>query len=348
MKPDIRPAQPDEQAVHSPELMRLVELARAQPLPPTRQSADALHAAFLAARGAQRRRLGALAGLAVAAALAALALARLDLGLSQGTGPTGHVAEHMAPGTAPLQPLGPVLAAGVRVVAASDDTPSPTVLGGWEVGLAPGRYTVEVDEHPGPELLRARASGGTVELHHGRVQVVVGAARTEVALQHGVGTWVAKDGARSALRPASAADPDPTATPPAAAASDAADPDPTAAPPAAAADRDADATNPARDPAVDVNALARRAEALLTDGKREAAIKLLTQIVSAHAQHPAARGALLDLGPLLRAAGRVDEARCAYRLYLERYPGKPQLADQVAKALARLGDGPDCRGLKPR
>ena len=81
---------------------------------------------------------------------------------------------------------GPVLAAGVRVVA-DDDTPSPTVLGPWEVGLAPGRYAVDVDDHPGPELLRARSPGGSVELHHGRVEIVVAAASTTADASEEVG-----------------------------------------------------------------------------------------------------------------------------------------------------------------
>ena len=75
---------------------------------------------------------------------------------------------------------------------------------------------------------------------------------------------------------------------------------------------------------------------------------MLTQITRLHAHEPAARAALLDLAPLLKAAGRVDEARCAYRLYLERYPARAQLADDVRKALDRLGDGPACDGLDPR
>ncbi len=324
MKPDIRPAQSDEPAVHSPELRRLVALAQDRPAPRSRLDADAIHAAYLAARAGQRRRLAGLAGLAVAAALAGVVVSRLDLGLSRETGPIGHVAENMAPGpglVTPVQPLGPVLAAGVRVVAVAADTPSPTVLGAWDVGLADGRYVLEVDEHAGPEVLRARSAGGTVELRHGRVQVVVGAARVEATLEHGVGEWVAQDGAREPLMSPAAVEPSEPS-------------EPTAGTPI--------------DEPVDVSALARRAERLLTAGKREPAIKLLTQIVTTHPEHPTARGALLDLGPLLKASGRTDEARCAYRLYLERYPGKRQLADQVEKALNRLGDGPACRGLKPR
>ncbi len=320
----------DQPAVSNPQLRVLVELARSQSLPVRRPDPATLHAAFLAARQARRRRIGAYVGLALAAALAALVLVRLDVfrgdlrseaDLSMSTGPGGHVAQdmHVGPGERATTPAPPVagaatLTATARVVADSADTPSPTVLGAWEVALGSGHYSVEVDEHTGSEALQLRAHDGVLELHHGRVLMIVGAAHTEVALQHGVGVWIAPDGHREPL----------TAT------TEALAPAPIAG-----------AVVP------DVSALARRAEELLTAGKRDAAIKQLSQIVTVYPQHPTARAALLDLAPLLGAVGRVDEARCAYRLYLARYPGKQQLADQVAKALARLGEGGSCRGLKP-
>jgi hypothetical protein len=314
--------EPDPSVVTSAALRHLVELARSQPVPRPRRDAAALHAAFLVARQARRRRVGAYVGLALAAALAALVVARLDLfagdkDMSIRTGPMDHVAEDMRPRPVelPLAPpaAAPTLTAAARVIADSDATPSPTVLGAWEVALAPGRYNIEVDEHPGAEALLLRAPDGALELHHGRVLMIVGASHTEVALQTGVGVWVAADGRRDALSPAPAAALAPsTAT-----------------------------------PAPDVSALARHAEDLLAAGKRDAAIKQLTQIVTVYPQHPAARAALLDLAPLLGTVGRADESRCAYRLYLARYPGKLQLADQVEKALVRLGEGRGCRGLKP-
>lgn len=330
MKPDIH--HHAEPAVHTPELRALVDLARAQPpRPAPADEFERLHRGVAAARQAQTRRYAAFGGLALAAGLAALALTRLDLGMSDRAGPSGHVAQDMsqvpAAHEAAVRPLGPVLADGVRVVAAADETPTPTVLGPWEVGLAPGRYEVEVADHPGPELLRARSAGGTVELHHGRVEIVVAGSATTATLREGVATWIAPDGARSQL------------TAPAAVATD------------VATGTDATTTDvtPPNSPAEpDVRLLARRAEDLLTAGKRDPAIKVLTQIVTQHPHEPAARGALLDLAPLLKAAGRVDEARCAYQLYLGRYAGKAQLADEVQKALGRLGEGPACRGLKPR
>jgi hypothetical protein len=309
MKPDIRPAMADEPAVHSPQLRALIELARAAPPPPLRVDAERVHAGFLAARRSRRVRvLTVLGGVGLAAALALLAL-RLDRGLLQSSGPEGHVAQDMSasPGEQQLTPRGPVLAPGVRVVA-DGDAPSPTVLGPWEVGLAPGRYAAEVDDHPGPEQLRARSPGGSVELHHGRVEIVVAATGTVATLRHGVATWVAPDNTRQQLS----------------------------------------VDHPADHPADDgPRALVRRADSLRASDPAAAAA-LLRRVAREHPDDPLARGALLDLAGLLKQLARPDEARCAYRLYLDRHPGAPHLAGDVEKALARLGPGPACDGLDPR
>ncbi len=322
MKPDIRPPAADEPAVHSPQLRALVELARAATPPPLRVDADRVHAGTLAARHVRARNsriIGIIGGLILAAAALALIALRLDLGLSQSTGPAGHVAQDMsqAPAEQGAVPRGPVLAAGVRVVA-DDDTPSPTVLGPWEVGLAPGRYAVDVDDHPGPELLRARSPGGSVELHHGRVEIVVAAASTTATLREGVATWIAPDDTRRALTPDLATTTNTTPT--------------TTTDPADASPRD----------------LVRRADSLRAAGQHAAAAALLRRVVDEHPQDPLARAALLDLAHLLKELSRTDEARCAYRLHLERHPGAPHLAAEVEKALTRLGPGPACDGLTPR
>jgi hypothetical protein len=301
----------DEPAVTSPELQRLVDAARDVPLPPLRVDADAVFRGYTTAKQGQRR-VGAAAACLLAAGVAAFVLTRPAPAPAPSTGPSGQVAQHMAPGPdAPrtVVPRPPVLADPIHIVA-EGDTPSPTVLGPWSVGLAPGSYAVEVEDHPGDDVLRARSAGGTVELHHGRVQILVGADHTEAQLVEGVATWVAPLGER---RPLTKAEPVPSDTP--------------AAP--------------------DASELARRAEAQLTAGKRDAAIKLLSQLVTQHAHHPAARSALIDLAGLLKGDGRTDEARCAYRLWLARY-AHAQLEGDVQKALDRLGDGPACRGLRPR
>jgi len=310
MTASIRPPPHDEPAVTSPELQRLVDLARDQHAPPSRASADAVFAGFTAAR--RRQKSYAIAGGLLAAGLAALALTRLDVSATQTTGPSGQVAEFTAPAQdtpRTARPVPPRLATQIHIVP-EGDTPTPTVLGPWSVGLAPGTYAVEVEDHPGDDVLRARSAGGSVELHHGRVHIMVGADHTEARLEHGVATWVAPLGDRKPLT----SEPVPADIP---------------APP-------------------DPGELARRAEAQLTAGKRDAAIKTLTQLVTQHPHHSASRSALMDLAGLLKTEDRTDEARCAYKLYLTRYSGKAQLADEVEKALARLGDGPACKGLRPR
>lgn len=310
MTVSIRPPPPGEPAVTSPELQRLVDLVRDQHAPPSRANLDAVFAGVSAAR--RRQKSFAIAGGLLAAALAALALTRLDVSATQTTSPQGQVAEYTAPpDDAPrsARPLPPRLASQVHILP-EGDTPTPTVLGPWSVGLAPGTYAVEVDDHPGDDVLRARSAGGSVELHHGRVHIMVGADHTEARLEHGVATWVAPLGDRKPLTTV----PVPADIPP---------------PP-------------------DAGELARRAEAQLTAGKRDAAIKTLTLLVTQHPHHSASRSALMDLAGLLKTANRTDEARCAYKLYLGRYTGKAQLADEVEKALARLGNGPPCKGLRPR
>lgn len=308
----LRPSQPDEPAVTSPELRRLVDAARAAGPPRVRVTADAVLAGLEVRRRGQTR---ALLGLAVAAA-AVVALVAARPWVSHETAPIGHVAQTMpdepSTGAPPLSPpTPPALAAAARVLA--EDGPPPRVLGPWELELPPGRYAVAVEPHPGADLLRVRAAGGVVEVSHGRVQITVAGAHAEVALVTGVATWVAADGARTALVPADV---------------------PADSQPAAPVDGPAE--------------LARRAEDLLAAGRRDAAAAVLRQLVTAHPTSPQARSGLLDLAGLLKTDGRTDEARCAYSLYLARYPGKEQLADEVRRALDRLGDGPACRGLRPR
>jgi hypothetical protein len=302
MTPDIRPPDRDEPAVRSPELLRFVAAAKAATPPATRATADAVFAGFEARRRSHRR-VG--IGLAVAAAaVLALVWARPSF-MSQRTGPKGPVDSTLAAATAPNVPE---LASAVRVTVA--EGPAPAVRGAWELELAPGRYELEVAEHPGPELLRARTPSGHLELSHGFVTLIVAGDRTEAVLRTGVARWVAGDGTRQELSP----------------------PVP------------ADSIDPNAGPAE----LARRADALLAEGRRDAAIRVLDRLVTGFPADPAARTALLDLGRLLRSEQRTDEARCAHALYLERYPGKAQLADEVAEALARLGPGPACDGLRPR
>lgn len=93
--------------------------------------------------------------------------------------------------------------------------------------------------------------------------------------------------------------------------------------------------------------LARQAERAMAEHRRGDAIAALTQLVRLHGHTATGRTGLLDLARLLRDAGRRDEARCAYRSWIERWPGDDMRGD-VDRALAALGEGPSCRGLRPR
>ncbi|MDC0721025.1 tetratricopeptide repeat protein [Nannocystis bainbridge] len=276
--------------------------------PPVLKASSDAVFAGFQARRRDRRRLVVGAAVAVAAAVALL-WARPSF-MSSRTGTLEPVATNsmQAPHVAPL----PVLAEAVRVVA--EEGPPAGVRGEWQVELGDGRYDVTVAAHAGPELLRVDTAGGTVEIAQGRVVIVVAGARTEAVLRTGVATWIAPGGART-----------PLAVAPAEASLDDA-PDPKASP----------------------SDLARHADALLAAGRRDAAIRVLDLLVTTHPDSPPARAALLDLARLLKAASRADEARCAYALYLARYPGKEQLADEVEAALSRLGPGPACTDLRPR
>lgn len=308
MNPTLRHPDRDEPALTSPELRRLVEGVRAAPPPVLKASADAVFAGFEARRAARRRGLGVLA-LAAAAALALLALR--PWAMSSSPGPSEPVARNTSTASPALPgPPAPALAAAVHLERA--EGPPPLVRGAWALDLAPGSYTLRVDEHPGAEPLRVATPTGTLEVRHGRVELVVAAAASVATLRSGVALWLAPGGARREL----ALD-EPVSS---------------------------DLSSASDDP----SALARRADERLAAGERDAAIALLRRLVLDHPDSPPARAGLLDLARLLRAAARLDEARCAYALYLARYPEREQLADEVERALARLGPGPACDGLRPR
>jgi hypothetical protein len=92
--------------------------------------------------------------------------------------------------------------------------------------------------------------------------------------------------------------------------------------------------------------LARAAERSMAAGRRDETIKILTQLVRRYPKSSPARAALFDLGRLLRASGRNDEARCAYKLIRSRWPNDP-MRGEIDRVLTSLGNGPGCRGLQP-
>ncbi|HET6583552.1 MAG TPA: tetratricopeptide repeat protein, partial [Nannocystaceae bacterium] len=92
--------------------------------------------------------------------------------------------------------------------------------------------------------------------------------------------------------------------------------------------------------------LARAAERSMAAGRRDETIRLLTQLVRRYPKSSPARAALFDLGRLLRASGRTDEARCAYRMLRSKWP-RDAMRGEIDRVLVSLGEGPACRGLQP-
>lgn len=103
--------------------------------------------------------------------------------------------------------------------------------------------------------------------------------------------------------------------------------------------------NPASRP--DAGTLATTAEGQMARGDRRAAIRTLRTLARTYPRAAETRTALVDLAQLLSSSGQPDRARCAYALALSRWPNA-SIATDIERAMAKLGDGPECRGLNPR
>jgi hypothetical protein len=93
--------------------------------------------------------------------------------------------------------------------------------------------------------------------------------------------------------------------------------------------------------------LAQQAEHAMAEGRRGDAIRALTKLVRRHPQSAQARAGLVDLARLHKSDGAWDRARCAYQLYLDRFPSA-SLRPEVERALYKLGEGKACNGLAPK
>jgi tetratricopeptide (TPR) repeat protein len=102
---------------------------------------------------------------------------------------------------------------------------------------------------------------------------------------------------------------------------------------------------PGADAPMSAAELARAAERSMAAGRRDETIRLLGQLVRRYPKSSPARAALFDLGRLLRASGRTDEARCAYQLLRQRWPNDA-MRGEIDRVLKSLGEGPACRGLQ--
>src|SRR5690606_14545845 len=267
----------------------------------------------------QARRTALLSGaMAVAASLVAVGLL-WPLLSARDHQQDGHAAEQGDSGPDHSSQLDesseqPLLASAVRV----RSTESVEVRDAWSIVLGEGTHEIEVDPLD-DHALAIELPGGALELVHGRMTVEVTEGVAAVRLHTGIAAWVDEHGDRTSIsvehfEPA----------------------------PGDPRDGEPSLKTGTRSAA----ALAREAELLLESGKREQAIELYQQLIRKHPRASQTRAATLDLARLLRVAGRSDEARCAYRLYLERWPDS-SVRSEVESQLARLGKGPACRGLSP-
>lgn len=314
--------EPDEVAVHHPALQQLVEAVRAQPAPRVGLEPEALHAAWKEHRDRRRTRWG----VGLAAAAVALLVSRALLSSSpepdRSTTEAGGMAEASSPDPSSHSPT-PSAPEASAPTADRHDEPAPPRLAA-AVEVAPLGSTTGLPEVLGehrlglrqghwsidskaPELVTVELPDGTLELRGGHVRVEIAADVSRVEVVRDEVLRLRADGSPAVETPAS-----PTASP-----------------------------GPSAD------ALAQQAEEQLAAGRRGQAIETLRKLVTRHPRSAAARSGLIDLGRLLERAGQTDRARCAYALFLERWPGHA-LGGDVARAHRALGEGPACRGLRPR
>src|SRR5690606_20731834 len=185
---------------------------------------------------------------------------------------------------------------------------SPEVLGPRRLRLPEGRWSIDSEA---PEPVVVELPDGTVELRGGMVHVEVAGAVARIEVRRARVERFDTEG-RRVVEPTEPTEPGP-----------------------------AKATGPS------AAELAREAEGYMAAGNRAEAIRTLRRLVTRHGRSAAAQAGLIDLGRLLKASGQLDEARCAYALFLERWPGHA-LAGDVTRAQRALGQGPACDGLRPR
>jgi hypothetical protein len=320
MRPDIDRERTEEPAVVSEELARLVDEARHVPMQPLQVDAAQIHRGWWERRARMRRRVAGM-GLLAAATLAAVFLGlqaqlgdRSDGSVEMATaGKTTDRAESVVQveqdhGEPTAREV--VLAADVSIEKKTDTTPDAVVLEPREVRITNGSYEITVMEHATAGLV-VRLPDGHLEVLRGVVLAVLDGPTPQVTLLRGTAQWVHADGSKTKLVPSTQKERPPRT---------------------------------ARSPSP--SALAERADELLARGDRDRAIEVLERLLREHPNAAGARGAALDLARLLEATEQPARARCAYSLYLARWPYS-QLRGDVEKALRELGEGPDCDGLDP-
>ncbi len=327
----------DEPVAVHPALRPFVDAARQQPIVEPRVSAFEVQRAWAQQqreRKQSRRSLGVgvTLGLIAAAVVAAIALPLLssnEPALERGAAKVEHDASLEA-GASPSETSvtddlqiadGHDVAAGetwqlspMIHLRSEPDAEPPQVLGPWSIALGEGKHEVEFEdgaEHP-LQIQLAGLPGRHLELVHGTLRVEIVQGTPAVHLYNGVAAWIDEDGTRTEIQVQRIELDSPDA-----------EREPTAA------------------------ELAREVERKLSKGDRDAALAGLRQLIKKYPRSTQARTGLLDLALLERTSGNRDAARCAYQLFLERWP-ESSLRGEVETQLERLGEGRSCRGLDPR
>lgn len=315
-------------ATTPPELMRFVEAAREQAVVTTNVTAEAVLAGLeqQRRRAQARRTLTLSATVALAASLVAVGLVWPMLSareaqdppvaLDHGSGQLdqfGQAAGHVDTGEPNTK--APELDHLASAVSLRTNT-TVEVRGPWSIALDEGVHELEVEATPGRALRVSLPDRELqLELIEGEATIEVIQGTAAVRLHNGVAAWVSEDGQRTVMSVEHVE--------------------------LQAPDTPADGTQ------ASATELAREAELLLAAGKPNKAALVLRRLISAHPRASQTRTGLLDLARLLRNARREDEARCAYALYLRRWPDSA-VDSEVRSSLERMGPGPECRGLDPR
>ena len=309
----------------SSSLRRLIRGARAhERLPKSNVTADSIFEAYQARRGLRRDRIWQ-GGIAVAVCLsfgylgisvdrAVESRSRQGMDLMAYATAAEAVSPTLDDAPAELESIVRVLEVEPSIERLEPYARPPEVTGARSIRLSQGTYRIGLPE--GHSGLHVQTSGGELELVAGVMTVAIAGDRVDVVVESGSAYWLRGD-ERVSVRT-----------------------EPTTAEGGAEGElANGDAPSAAK--------LAALAEASLGRGRRSVAIRHLRQLIAMHPRSTEAGRGLLDLGRLLRADGDTDGARCAYQLYLDRYPRGGMVAE-VERARDRLGSGPQCRGLRPR
>lgn len=319
----------DKPVLTRPALRAFVQAAQSQPIAPTRLTAHEVQRAWMQERREQQRTRKVLAfgvalGLAAAAMVAVVTTSLLE---DHDRDRPGDVA--IESGESGIITPSDALAIesldrAIRV--RSDHAAAPRVLGPWSIALDEGVHEIAVQAVP-DHALRIELPERTLELVHGEMVIELVGRSAVVRLESGIAAWIDAEGTRTQIEVEriellGVASNEPSES------------QPSGFEPSA-------------------SELAREAERQLIAGQRDEAIRLLRKLVRKYPRAPEAGTALMDLAAQERLAGDPNRARCAYELYLERWPHS-EVRAEIDKQIIKLSEStqstqwPGCRGLDPR